>query len=303
MSLDRLTPSVAPHPLTGQEILFTQQHHFADRAGEHFDYRLVLGDKAYSWASRKDVPEPGKAILLFEQPIHDREYALSSEIEIPKGNYGAGKTFLKFVRKAKVDEETESDKLVFNAGNEKYLLKKLNPEKYGKEAWLFKNLSKESYNDEQHFGYTRQKLAAVSPELEAKFKPDFTPEQMKALGVLRHPGSKYNKEEDNDPTKNFFGVRASLDAWPDKWHNPEHELGWFQWMQGYMAGKRTEDDERQIKRWLSFKARHLAQLKKADPTLENDAIQPRRRQALLNWGIAAGDKNRYLRKIEGAGAK
>jgi hypothetical protein len=125
---------------------------------------------------------------------------------------------------------------------------------------------------------------------------------MEILGTLRHKGSQYGEGEDKD---NFFGVRASLDTWPDKWHNEQHPRGWFQWYKGYSEGKRTDDDERQIKRWISFKARHLAQLQKADPTLENLSIQPKRRQALLNWAIAPGinveeeveKKNKYLEKI------
>jgi hypothetical protein len=41
----------------------------------------------------------------------------------------------------------------------------------------------------------------------------------------------------------------------------------------------------------------LAQLLKADPTGEDFSVQPKRRQALLNWRIAPGDKNKYLEKI------
>jgi superfamily II DNA or RNA helicase len=129
---------------------------------------------------------------------------------------------------------------------------------------------------------------------------------MESIGVLTHPGSKYF---DGNPKANFYGVRASLDKWPETWHNEEHPKGWFQWYRGYAQGKRTPDDERQIKRWLSFKARHLAQLQKADPELTNLHIQPKRRQALLNWGIApgldigraveTGSVNKYLEKSAG----
>lgn len=130
-----------PHPLSGQEILFTRQRHEAKRAGLHWDYRLVLGDKAYSWATKKEMPEPGKATILFEQPIHDRDYALSKVVEIPDGEYGAGITKLDWVRKAKIEPETEEDKLVLTSGQDRFLLKKLDPVKYGDKAWLFKNLS------------------------------------------------------------------------------------------------------------------------------------------------------------------
>lgn len=287
MSSPEIINTPQPHPLAGREILFTRQRHEAKRAGLHWDYRLVLGDKAYSWATKKELPPPGGAIILFEQPVHDRGYALSKVVEIPEGSYGHGTTTLDWVRKAKVAPETEEDKLVIHSGDERFLLKKLDPIKYGEKSWLFKNLSAEKF--------TRQKLAAVNPELEAKFKPDLTPDQMARLGVLRFKGSGYGE---GDPTKdNFFKVDASLKTWPEKWHNEAHPLGWYEWFQNYHAGKRTPDDERQIKRWISFKARHLAQLQKADPTLEDLSVQPRRRQALLNWGIAPGDKNKYLTKI------
>jgi hypothetical protein len=264
-----------PHPLAGHEILFTRQRHEAKRAGLHYDYRLVLGDKAYSWATKKDLPEPGKAIVLFEQPIHDRDYSLSQEVYIPDGEYGAGITKLEMVRKAKVDPETEEDKLVFSSGKDRFLLKKMEPARFGEKAWLFKNLTE-----------TR--------DLASEFKPDFTPDQMSQLGVLRHPGSQYGEGTDKD---NFFGVSASLKTWPQNWHNEEYPQGWYQWYQGYASGKRGPDDERQIKRWISFRARHMAQLVKADPSLEDVSVQPKRRQALLNWGISVGDKNKYLVKI------
>ena len=88
------------NPPSNSEILFTRQRHEADKAGLHWDYRLVHDDKAYSWATKKELPTPGKSIILFEQPVHDREYALSKKVIIPKGEYGAGITTLDWVRKA-----------------------------------------------------------------------------------------------------------------------------------------------------------------------------------------------------------
>lgn len=134
------------------------------------------------------------------------------------------------------------------------------------------------------------------------FRPDLTPEQMKQLGVLS------GKYDDKDPKKaNFFHVDASMKHWDPKWIDKKTApMGWFEWYQGYASGKRTPDDDRQMKRWSSFKARHIAQLQKADPTLSDLSVQPRRRQALLHWGIApgidipkataAGDVNVYLEK-------
>ena len=128
--------------------------------------------------------------------------------------------------------------------------------------------------------------------IEQKFQPDLIPEEMKQLGVL---ASQYYHADPK--THNFFKVDASLKKWPKQWITSDAPHGWYEWYMHYSKGVRTPDDERQIKRWLSFKARHLAQLLKADPTGENFEIQPKRRQALLNWGIAPGDKNKYLDKI------
>lgn len=157
------------HPLSNQEVLFTRQRHEADKMGLHWDYRFVLGDKAYSWATKKEMPEPGKAILLFEQPVHDREYALSPVVKIPPGNYGAGTTTLDWVHKALVDGyEDEPGKLIVRTkdGKQRFLLKKLENgayfEKYGDKAWLFRNLGTQpSYSEGPdstftHNGITRK---------------------------------------------------------------------------------------------------------------------------------------------------
>lgn len=134
-------------------------------------------------------------------------------------------------------------------------------------------------------------LEKISEDLHFRFKPDLTPDEMKVLGVLE------GKYTDRDPKQfNYFKVDASLKEWPSDWHNDQHPLGWYEWYQGYHAGKRTDDDERQIKRWLSFKARHLGGLKKADPSLVDLSIQPKRRQALLNWAIAPGINKEEIKK-------
>lgn len=122
------------------KVLFTVQKHEAKRAGTHLDVRLVVGDKAYSWATKKELPEPGKSILLWEQPVHTREYALSERVEIPDGQYGAGVTTLIQAKKATIHPTSTKDTLKFSTSSgESYLLKKLGG-KYGEDSWLFKSL-------------------------------------------------------------------------------------------------------------------------------------------------------------------
>lgn len=119
-----------------QTVLLTRQTHDADRAGRHYDYRIVVGDKALSWATKKELPEDGKPIILWEQPVHTREYALSKKVIIPPGNYGSGTTTLDFVRKAKLEEKEPGHLSLITNSGEKYLLKQV--PNFGEGAWLFK---------------------------------------------------------------------------------------------------------------------------------------------------------------------
>ena len=107
-------------------------------------------------------------------------------------------------------------------------------------------------------------ILVIKAALEDEFQPDLTPDALKALGV-------YDQVYGDAPSE------ASMKEWPEHWINKQDPLGWLQWYDRYSEGRRTDDDERQMKRWKSFKARHLAQYLKK-PT-------PRRAAALRNWGI------------------
>lgn len=155
----------------GEEVLYTVQHHVADRAGPHNDVRLVVGDKAYSWSSFKDMPTEGKSIVLWSQPVHTSSYALSPEVEIPAGNYGAGHTKLIFVRKAHIESHEDGTMVMHVKGGERYLLKKLDGEKYGK-GWLFKNLGpkKEQTKEASMSNKYLEKIAAINIDPKNKGK-------------------------------------------------------------------------------------------------------------------------------------
>lgn len=131
------------------------------------------------------------------------------------------------------------------------------------------------------------------------FKPDLTPKEMLELGVFgglyfgnkskEFPKSWFTKAKLSPDGKrhkelNFFGVNASqpLSVWQAKgWINPQDPLGWWQWYCRYYMGRRTVDDERQIKRWLAIR-RHITQLKN-NCRAGDIFCRPRQRQALLHW--------------------
>lgn len=127
-----------------KEILWTRQRHDAKRAGLHYDIRLVYGTKAYSWATRKEMPDPGKAIMLYEQPVHGAHYALQEFIHIPDGQYGAGTTTLDFVKKALVGAHSTPDQLTIHVRDgDRYLLKRMSHDYGTGHPWLLKNLGPE----------------------------------------------------------------------------------------------------------------------------------------------------------------
>lgn len=71
---------------------------------------------------------------------------------------------------------------------------------------------------------------------------------------------------------------AGMNAWPKEWMPPGSDpLGWVNWYKGHLAGTKTDDDDRQIRRWKQFKARHGSQFQR-NPT-------PRRGYALRYWAI------------------
>lgn len=153
-------------------------------------------------------------------------------------------------------------------------------------------------NDLMQTGFAYYLTEPMGRNFYQDFKPDLTPKEMLELGVF---GGKYmtdcTKEfpaqwfrdaklchERHDPSLNYFGVNASqpLAVWREKgWIHPDDPRGWFQWYARYYMGRRSDDDERQIKRWKAV-SRHVAQVKKHCRACDLNCRR-RQRQALLHW--------------------
>lgn len=154
-------------------------------------------------------------------------------------------------------------------------------------------------NDRMQAGYRYELAEPAGKHFDPRFKPDFTPAEMLALGVFggkymtdcrkEFPASWFGRAklspERRDPSLNFFGVDASqpLAEWKRKgWIYKDDPRGWFQWYCRYYMGRRIpKEDDRQIKRWLAIR-RHIAQLRN-NCRLHDFACRPRQRQALLHW--------------------
>ena len=94
---------------------------------------------------------------------------------------------------------------------------------------------------------------------------------------------------------NYFKVvcGGSLDMWETSgWINPIDPYGWFQWYCRFYNGRRTSDDDRQIKRWQGvtkqtgrFVSRIRKKCKQEHKSLNESTVLPGVRQSLLHWGL------------------
>lgn len=155
-------------------------------------------------------------------------------------------------------------------------------------------------NDKMQGNYSYLLAEPIGRSFDVEFTPDLSPKEMLELGVFggkymndcksEFPKSWFTKAklEPTGPKKeiNFFKVDASqsLSEWKKKgWIRDQDPRGWFQWYARYYYGRRSVDDERQIKRWKAIR-RHISQVKmncrKGDLN-----CRPRQRQALLHWAI------------------
>jgi hypothetical protein len=153
-------------------------------------------------------------------------------------------------------------------------------------------------NDLMQTNYVYDCIEPVGRNFDEGFEPELTPREMLALGVFggrymtdcrkEFPKSWFAKaklcHERHDPGLNYFGVNASqpLKVWRKKgWIYHEDPRGWFQWYCRYYMGRRSMDDERQIKRWRAIR-RHIAQIRANCPRRALDCRR-RQRQAVLHW--------------------
>uniref|UniRef100_A0A6C0C526 DUF5872 domain-containing protein n=1 Tax=viral metagenome TaxID=1070528 RepID=A0A6C0C526_9ZZZZ len=97
-----------------------------------------------------------------------------------------------------------------------------------------------------------------------------------------------------DKKVNKYKVKcgSSLIDWEKSgWMNKQDPYGWFQWYCRFYRGRRTDDDERQVKRWLAlagpngrFKKRLVNMIKDKGTTLNDESVSPVIRQTLQHWG-------------------
>ena len=150
-------------------------------------------------------------------------------------------------------------------------------------------------NDRMQRGYVYWRTEPAGRNFAARFRPQLTPKQMLELGVFggkymtdcgaEFPASWFERArlcaDRHDPALNCFGVNASqsLAVWRrNGWIHPQDPRGWFQWYCRYYTGRRSADDERQIRRWRGGRAacgRDRAELRAGRPGVPAPATASR----------------------------
>lgn len=85
---------------------------------------------------------------------------------------------------------------------------------------------------------------------------------------------------------------TTLEDWESKdWIVAQDPYGWVQWYCEFYSGRRSEDDHRQIRRWLNFagpkgrfKLRIVNMIKDKNTTYDDFNVSPIIRQGLQHWG-------------------
>ena len=90
------------------ETHYSLGEHQAKRAGKHYDLRIALGDKAWSWSLRDMPKDKKKMTLAVLQPPHSIQY-MKWEGIIPEG-YGAGDVKINDARKIDITRWGERQK-------------------------------------------------------------------------------------------------------------------------------------------------------------------------------------------------
>lgn len=110
-----------------------------------------------------------------------------------------------------------------------------------------------------------------------------------------------NPWDEYDKSINKYGVKVgtTLEFWEKNgWITKWDPYGWIMWYCNFYAGRRCEDDQRQIKRWLAiagpngrFKKQLISKIKKKKAKYNDYTISPKIRQSLQHWAYKITSKD------------
>jgi hypothetical protein len=143
-------------------------------------------------------------------------------------------------------------------------------------------------------------------QLELSFKPMFTPKEMLHKGIFGGIYFSRIVSHKDFPDDWFHGLDSSFylsDKYLSKgWMHKDDPRGWFEWYCKYFIGRRHEDDERQIKRWMAFcgprgRWRNIIYMKihSVGCGIElSEDVSRRIQQSLLHWSYVVNEEDYQL---------
>lgn len=153
--------------------------------------------------------------------------------------------------------------------------------------------------------YFRDITSAVTGKKHTQAWTDLPAAWFKGLDIERFVARPWNKY---DASVNKYGSKCgnTLEEWEKSgWINKQDPYGWFQWYCRFYLGRRSCDDERQIRRWANicgptgrWKGNLVAKCLKQGRRFDDVSVAPVVRQSLLHWGyeLTAAD----MRSTKGA---
>ena len=135
--------------------------------------------------------------------------------------------------------------------------------------------------------------------------PESWTKGLSAPKCLARPWDKY------DLSVNKFGAKSgqTLEDWERSgWMSRHDPFGWFQWYCRFFSGRRCDDDDRQIGRWLKccgptgrWKGNLCGKVVIARADFDDASVSPVVRQTLLHWGyeLTEADFCKARKKILG----
>ena len=131
---------------------------------------------------------------------------------------------------------------------------------------------------------------------------ELPPDWLEGLDIETEVASSdYHKEV------NRYGVKcgASLEMWERKgWMRSQDPYGWFQWYCRFYQGRRTEDDQRQVGRWVRLAGRAsgrwrnflIGKIQKSGKDFDDETVSPVTRQTLQHWAYYLTEED-YRQRI------